>query len=150
MRDYKVDQPCGRCGGGKDGHKHNWCRPCLNTYYRERRKARPDVAKQQYANNRAWQARNPDSWKRIKRNSNLKREFGITIEQYETMLESQGNVCAICSDPIGSRGGVDHNHSTGKVRDVLCQFCNIAIGNLRDDPHRAEAVAAYLRRHEED
>ncbi len=142
-------RPCLRCGGDKAGNKHQWCRPCYNAYYREKRKD-PETKARLYQKTQDWKKRNPEKWQRIRRNSVLKREFGITIEQYEAMLEAQGNVCAICSDPIGDRGGVDHNHSTGKVRDVLCQFCNIAIGNLRDDPQRAEAVAAYLRRHEED
>lgn len=78
----------------------------------------------------------------------LKTKYGITIEQYEAMLESQGGVCAVCSkpDPGGQRLGVDHCHATGQLRALLCTLCNRGIGHFLDDPSRLEQAAAYLRR----
>lgn len=73
------------------------------------------------------------------------RKYGITIEIYETMLAGQGGVCRICKRPPGSkRLGVDHNHATGKVRGVLCQKCNTAIGLADDNADRLRAMASYL------
>lgn len=65
------------------------------------------------------------------------------------MLAAQGGACAICQtppeDPRGYRMHVDHCHSTGQVRGILCGPCNRGIGNLDDDPERCIAAAEYLR-----
>lgn len=74
--------------------------------------------------------------------------YGITPEQYGAMLQQQDNRCAICrSDKWpgkGSRPHVDHCHDTGKVRGLLCGKCNVALGNMDDDPIRLRAAAAYV------
>lgn len=83
------------------------------------------------------------------RNNILIRDFGITLEQYERMAALQNNLCAICGDPEKGKGlAVDHNHQTGKVRELLCGRCNPAIGFLRDDPVLARKLASYLDKHE--
>lgn len=77
----------------------------------------------------------------------LKR-YGLTVEQYDTMLADQGSACAICrrTDP-GARGWcVDHCHDTGQVRGILCMGCNSAIGHLSHDPDTLRAAIAYLER----
>uniref|UniRef100_A0A6M3X8R9 Putative recombination endonuclease VII n=1 Tax=viral metagenome TaxID=1070528 RepID=A0A6M3X8R9_9ZZZZ len=59
----------------------------------------------------------------------LMREFGITLEKYDNMFTSQHGVCAICgSSPNNENLCVDHNHSTGKIRGLLCRKCNSALG----------------------
>lgn len=80
--------------------------------------------------------------------------LGITLEDYERLLEEQGGVCAICKQPeTQTRHGrikelaVDHDHTTGLVRALLCHACNVAIGYLRDDPDLARSVANYLENH---
>lgn len=96
--------------------------------------------------------------KRRRRSRQLLSKFNITIEQYEGLLAEQGGVCAICSDPPHAAESlhVDHDHSCcpderktcGQcVRALLCRHCNQALGFLRESPTRAEAAAAYLRRH---
>lgn len=65
-------------------------------------------------------------------------------------LEAQGGVCAICgADGPGGRGGWhrDHDHATGKWRDLLCHYCNVGLGHFQDDPELLEKAATYLRRH---
>lgn len=73
----------------------------------------------------------------IRRRSHLKRTYGITPEEYDMMLQEQGGVCAICGDdrvPAHYTGLVpDHDHSTGKVRGLLCNQCNLMLGHARDD-----------------
>jgi hypothetical protein len=77
----------------------------------------------------------------------LKREFGITVEQYRKMLEHQGGKCATCGHPPKIRRlSVDHDHKTGRVRGLLCGICNhYRIG--RDQPRHADIhrrIADYL------
>lgn len=85
---------------------------------------------------------------------NTMRNFNMTREEYEALLESQGGVCAVCSDAPGWRRlSVDHDHSccpdSGKscgkcVRGILCGKCNSALGNADDDVERLRALIAYL------
>jgi hypothetical protein len=76
------------------------------------------------------------------RKSHLKRKYGLTLEDFDRMLADQNGGCAIC----GTQGvdHVDHSHTTGEVRGILCFRCNAAIGQLDDDPERARALARYL------
>lgn len=80
----------------------------------------------------------------------IKSRYGISLEEYATMLEQQGGVCAICGTDEtfdGKSFPVDHDHTTGKVRGILCGSCNLGIGQLGDDPDRLIAAAEYLKRH---
>jgi len=83
-------------------------------------------------------------------NNHVKRErtYGITQERYEELV-AKG--CAICCTLLCSDGRVlhvDHCHSTGKVRGVLCGECNMAVGKLRDRPDLCIAAAEYLVKHQ--
>jgi fructose-1,6-bisphosphatase len=75
----------------------------------------------------------------------LKRNFGITLAEYDQMLEDQHGICAICGgvNPDGKRLAVDHDHETGKVRGLLCTSCNTRLGFL--EIHR-DAIRQYLAR----
>ena len=78
---------------------------------------------------------------------NLKARYGITLAEYDTMLEQQGGCCKVCGTAdSGGKGRfhVDHNHTTGKVRGLLCNGCNIGIGHLKDSPDVLLKAAAYL------
>lgn len=95
-------------------------------------------------------------YRRIVWPSALKRKYGINAEQYFVMLEMQNFSCAICktSSP-GSRHYkrmgkteyfyVDHCHSTGRVRGLLCLKCNTAIGLINDSAEIAEKISIYLK-----
>src|SRR5204862_7451311 len=85
------------------------------------------------------------------REYHLKRTYGITIEQYDAMLEAQGGVCMICKEPRPEERTlhVDHDHKTGKIRGLLCFRCNNAIGDLRESFDLAQKAADYLDRDEE-
>jgi hypothetical protein len=80
--------------------------------------------------------------------------YGITEQDYERMLEEQGNTCAVCNAPpkpfttkSEPRLHIDHCHTTGKVRGLLCGHCNSALGQARDDPAILQGLIEYLRRH---
>ena len=93
-----------------------------------------------------WKKANPEKVKATQRRTNLKRFYGITPEDYKTMLEKQGNVCAICgtADPISKRFHVDHSHTTGEVRGLLCANCNHGLGKFQDSPENLMRAAKYL------
>jgi hypothetical protein len=79
----------------------------------------------------------------------LERKYGMTQADWDAMYASQGGVCAICKVPgrVGKHGklAVDHCHSTGRVRGLLCTPCNISIGILGETPEQWEVVWKYLR-----
>lgn len=88
------------------------------------------------------------------KDSHLRSKYGVSLADFETMQADQGDCCAICRKPeTGLRYGkpitlaVDHNHTTGAVRDLLCRGCNQLIGNAKEDVGVLEAAIAYLRRH---
>lgn len=77
----------------------------------------------------------------------LKRAYGITKQAYEQLLLTQGGLCAICRKPSASALHVDHVHSTGKIRGLLCGNCNRAIGLFQDDIQAIKCAARYLESH---
>lgn len=86
----------------------------------------------------------------------LQRNFGISLQDYEDLLQAQGGACAVCGALNGTciysgektkSLGVDHDHKTGAVRGLLCSDCNRAIGQMQDDPERLRKAADYLEFH---
>ena len=70
------------------------------------------------------------------RKCQVKRYNGMTLEEYDEILEHQNNQCAICgktSEEEGRRLSIDHNHETGEIRGLLCRMCNLVLGNANDD-----------------
>src|ERR1700676_2530424 len=103
-------------------------------YQREWRKRNPEKAKQHgktrrmnhpkevAAAKRVWAKNNPDRLRVAYR----KYRYGITEQEFDEKLKKQENKCAMCHKDFTSIPRVDHDHATGRVRDLLCQFCNIA------------------------
>lgn len=96
---------------------HSYCKPCNS------------------ANNRLWR-------------------IGLTQEQYDQMVADQDGLCAICDEPPTADDNprtsvlhIDHDHATGKVRQLLCWRCNCGLGNFADDIDRMAAALAYLVKH---
>lgn len=77
-----------------------------------------------------------------------KAKYGLSGVEFNRMLWAQDYRCAICDDTFDDERYpcVDHCHATGKVRSLLCNGCNAAIGFLKDDPDRCTAAAKYLIR----
>lgn len=82
----------------------------------------------------------------------VRKRYGLTEEQREALLAAQDGLCGICGKPtnFGGQGfktaHVDHCHSTGRVRGVLCGVCNTALGKLGDTVEAIERVLSYLKR----
>lgn len=80
-----------------------------------------------------------------KLNIRLKSLYGITLDEYNTMLSGQAGLCAICKrPPAKERLVVDHCHASGRVRGLLCRNCNSGIGKLGDSIETLRAAVAYL------
>jgi len=86
-----------------------------------------------------------------RRKIHMRYAFGMTMHQYNKMLEEQGGVCAICKKPETRRAKngaicplcIDHCHRTGDVRALLCNACNTALGVMGEDPEHIRALAEY-------
>lgn len=146
------------------GKRRTDCKACRAAEREEWLAAHPEVRRkanrahyernkpQQRERSLAWNRANPDKIF----NTHLTRTFGITSLVYYQILADQNGVCAICKceeTAIDKRSNkvrrlhVDHDHASGAVRGLLCTRCNMAVGYLKDDVQRAEAMAAYLRKH---
>lgn len=131
----------------------------------EEREARLEKSR---AKHKAWRDANPDKVKTYRdadrkknrdrinksvRSYALRTTYGITLAEYEAMLTSQGNCCAICKNDKASAKHsrhswrVDHCHATGKVRALLCHNCNIALGLLKESTKTLQSMIDYLNRH---
>ena len=80
----------------------------------------------------------------------LKQCYGLTVEQYEKMLDEQNRLCAICfSHTPNSKLDwcVDHDHQSGKVRGILCHPCNTLLGAARDNQTILASAMNYLGKH---
>ena len=104
----------------KDGYQL-WCKKCTSEYAKTYRKCRKDKVRQ-------WGRR-----------CDLKRDYGITQEDYNKMFEQQEGHCAICDKPERAKINgrlkvlaVDHNHKTGQIRGLLCQVCNTRLAYIED------------------
>lgn len=100
----------------------------------------------------------PQTKKRgVSREYHLKNRYGITASEWDTLFVEQGRSCAVCKItvvPNNKRATgwcVDHDHTTGRVRGILCAPCNFLLGNLGDEPGRVllrvREVFSYLKAH---
>ena len=82
------------------------------------------------------------------RSIDLKKKYGITTDDYDSMFSEQNGVCAICKRSDMSNGklhlAVDHCHETDLVRGLLCNNCNLMLGHAKDDSARLRRAADYL------
>lgn len=81
-----------------------------------------------------------------RKNHKLKSLYGISLEEYNKINESQNNVCAICKSPCNIKKilSVDHDHNTSFVRGLLCHNCNTGLGNFKDSEQLLAAAIKYL------
>jgi len=126
-----------------------------NLYWKDPEKSRAKLREYHHANKemksasfKNWAEKN----KAKVRNTRLKRIYGISQEDYSRMLFEQNFVCAICGceNTSKDRNGlirdlcVDHCHTTGRVRGLLCINCNVAIGKMKDNVAILQNAINYL------
>jgi hypothetical protein len=106
--------------------------------YRERHPAKVKAFKEYYKASRKSRA------------GELRRKYGITLQEFDAKLIEQKGCCAICktSDPSG-RGdwSVDHDHASGQVRGLLCALCNTGLGAFKDSTVALRDAALYLEKY---
>ena len=136
---------------GKDG-LHSKCRVCQREYRRSWYVSNKENAR---AINKKWADNNPShskEWyqknKLNQRDQQLRKQFGITLEQYDQMLLIQDSKCKICGldqkESVKALA-VDHCHATGKIRGLLCGKCNLGIGYFQDREDVLNKAIEYLR-----
>lgn len=132
----KTDKPLNDFAfnkGGKDGRRND-CKVCNRLY------------------NLKWRAKNVEK----RRNDAFLREYGIDLKEFDRMAKAQDGKCAICKQPESwfdyrdkskpRQLCVDHDHSTGKVRGLLCGSCNVMLGRAKDSVLMLESAIKYLNK----
>lgn len=146
------------CKAGKHG-KSSWCTSCSKEYRAKYRLEHRDhlnaLGRKSYYDNfdkrksqiKQYQKAHPEQAKASK----IKRKYQMSFREYNEMLERQEEKCAICgkhkSEVRQKTLAVDHDHNTGKIRELLCIKCNLGIGNLQDDPLLVLKAYNYLLKH---
>ena len=125
----------------------NICKKCNNFKKREHYKNNIDLNRKIGKEKAREFRRTRKEWTR---NYDLKRFYGITIEQFEEMKQAQDGKCAICktTEPKGRHNvfAVDHCHKTGKVRGLLCNKCNVGLGSFCDNIDSLKEAIEYLKK----
>jgi hypothetical protein len=122
------------------------------------RECRGRIRRAQYSVNKAeilksnlqWKHENKVKMTETARNSRYLYRYGITTEEYDQMLQSQGSKCKICGGTDTGRKtsrffSIDHCHVTNNVRGLLCHPCNVGIGKFNDDPVLIRRAIQYLK-----
>ena len=150
----------------KESILRNECKVCNAEYHRNwaennRERSREIKAKYAKANpekhrgniendnrrSKEWREKNPEGSKLNIRKAHLQTTYGLTLEDYDYMLENQNEGCAICGTKDTGKWKhfcVDHNHKTGEVRGLLCHKCNLGLGALNDDLDIIKKAIVYL------
>jgi hypothetical protein len=125
------------------------CKKCMQDY-RNKRYSNHRIKTKLLKSSATWREKNPDS----DANKQLRRKYGITLEQYNNLFQLQNGLCGICGKSESTRRrkktqgnerlAVDHCHETGVVRGLLCFKCNTAIGSLGDNEEMVMRVIFYL------
>ena len=91
-----------------------------------------------------WREANPELFRQSIRKNQLLRQYGLTLEEYDVLKESQSGGCAICGATPDTNLRVDHDHATGKIRGLLCHHCNTGLGMFREDVALMLKAIVYL------
>ena len=111
------------------------CKPCANSRSRANHASRQTDTK----------------YRTAKKDSYIRYTFGISLDEYNQRLKDQDYCCKICKtkDPVGG-WHLDHNHTTGALRDFLCSSCNRGLGCMYENIRSLRNAIEYLERHNED
>lgn len=161
---------CNVCGVEKDlslfnirsdtGKHKRKCRDCENEWhkvnYTRIRSRKLASAKARYntpdvkTRVKAYRASRKHLDKVWKKDWDLSRNYGITLQSFYEIIELQHYSCPVCRKhlPPNSRlWCVDHDHATEKIRGIICLRCNHMLGHAKDDPDTLRRGAAYLEKH---
>jgi Recombination endonuclease VII. len=96
-------------------------------------------------------AENPEKVRKEFFRSHIRRKYSLSEEDYGLLMSAQLGTCAICGitfsqKSMSDKPHVDHDHKSGKVRGLLCGFCNRGLGQFKDDRHLLMSAVEYLDR----
>lgn len=111
----------------KDGLRSS-CKTCVSSYWKRSRHVRTDEQV---------------STSKVRSRKHQLKRYGLSLDQYNEMIESQNGVCAICHKVMDSPH-VDHNHETGHTRGLLCSFCNTGLGYFFENIESLGRAKEYL------
>ena len=142
---------------GKDKHRKSGltvhCKACRNKANREYLNKNPGLKKKindRYKKYRKEYYSRPENKAKL-RDNHLQSQFGLTHDDYEKILAEQNGVCWICKEHRVAKNkeymAIDHCHSSGKIRGILCNWCNKALGAFRDDIDLLKNAIEYLEKH---
>lgn len=116
----------------------------------EKKKYQADPCRKRVAA-RAYRKKNPKKAALAQWRSHLKKKYGISIDDYDALYVRQEGCCAICRGvPAQGRLHIDHDHTTGQVRGLLCRSCNMGLGHFGgEDAAVLQRAAMYLRSHQQ-
>lgn len=112
--------------------------------YREANRERTALA------SKRWKLNNPDKVRAINRKADLKWKYGISIQEFDQLLESQQYKCAICSishHDVTYGLYVDHCHKSNEIRGLLCSRCNMGLGLFREQADFLNGAINYLNKY---
>ena len=123
----------------KKGGHHPSCKECLGIYWKSHTIGSGNLTSEQVIARRQYGQR-----------YELRKFYGLTVEDYGRMVVEQNGLCAICKQPERQRTrlSVDHDHKTGVVRGLLCHRCNRTLGGVNDDVSILLAAKEYLEQHQ--
>jgi hypothetical protein len=101
------------------------------------------------AYHKEWRTKNKEKLKKKWMITNFKKKlifYGITEQEYNDRLHQQDNKCDICKQPFIDTPYIDHNHTTGKVRGLLCIKCNFILGHSNDDINILNNAICYINK----
>lgn len=121
------------------------CKLCQKEYTKLRKTSKP----KHYASlQKSWRQRNPERDKLINKRAAIKAAYGLSLEDVDAMLSTQGHSCLICGSTTssGRNWHIDHCHTTNQVRGILCHHCNVGLGHFKDDPEILSSAINYLNK----
>src|SRR5574337_134009 len=120
------------------GKLYSYCRECQCKKHKLYLERNPSAIERRNKRSAAYRLNNPEKVKYQIKDATYKKKYGVTYAFFLNLLETQNNKCAICGKEVickrfnnHNRAVLDHCHSTGKIRAILCHMCNSAIGLLR-------------------
>ena len=121
------------------------CKDCINL--RDRNKYYENT-KEHNIRTRKWKKDNPERLRLAGRRRHYKIKYGLSEQQVHDMKAKQNYQCAICGAlELNKVLCIDHDHATGKIREMLCNSCNAGIGHLKDSPSILWSAIQYLEKH---
>ena len=112
-----------------------YCRQCESILQTRWARENPD---------KVWGNRNPEARVRAAANSHLKRKYGVTLDWYEDQVKQRDGNCDMCHKVPSKALCVDHEHATGRIRGLLCDKCNIALGLFGDNVETIKRAITYV------